>query len=116
MNKEKKGTMFILMLILIVLLFALGIFLFKENKTSNLEKDFSGFAKDYFNNYMSIGTGANAYKVSLKMLKETNDEGLTDYDLKKFNSCNESKTYAMVSFDYKTGKATKAEITLNCKK
>ncbi len=115
MKKEKKGTMF--MIILMVLLLAgVLIFLFNENKSSNLEKDFSVSAKDYFNNYMSVGTGANAYKVSLKMLKAANEEGLTDYDLKEFKNCDANKTYAMVSFDYKTGKATKAEVTLSCKK
>ena len=115
MKKEKKGMMVIIILIILLLVF-FGMFLFKKSNTSNLEKEFSISAKDYFNNYMSVGTGANAYKVSLKMLKTVNGEGLTDYDLNNFKSCDENKTYAMVSFDYKTGKATKALVTLDCKK
>ena len=110
---KKKGIIWIIVIILVIGLALL--FLLKESKTNTLENEFSTSAKDYFNNYISIGTGANAYKVSLKMLKESNEEGLTEYNLKSFKSCNEEKTFAMVSFNYKTGKAVKAVVTLDCK-
>ncbi len=117
MEKSKKGNMKIVIIAIIcVVVLALAggyIFMNKQNDT-NLEKDLKGPVSDYFDKYMSVYSGTSAYKVTLQMLKDANDEGET-YNLKPFAKCNYDKTYATVQVDFATGGIKNIEYKFDCK-
>lgn len=118
MDENKKGNKFGLgiFLALIILIVVGGSFFFINDKKNDddMVKLMENASMDYFNNYMSVNSGANAYKVTLGMLKEANQNG-SSYKLDAFNKCDDEKTYAMVNVDFSSGNAKDAEIVLNCK-
>ena len=119
MNESKKGNKFGLGIILafIILIIVGGVLFFISHlkNTDDMAKAMERASKDYFNNYMSVNSGANAYKVTLGMLKEAKENG-ANYEIDVLDKCDDDKTYAMVSFDFSSGNAKDAEIVLNCKK
>ena len=120
MNDNKKGnkiwTGIIWAIIILIIVGGVSFFIFTKGNDEKMIKAMQTPAKDYFNNYMSVNSGANAYKVTLKMLKEANQNG-ADYDLSLLSNCNEEETYAMVSVDFSNGgNAKEATVTLKCKK
>ena len=119
MAERKKGNKFGLGIFwaLTILIVAGGILFFINDRKNNddMSKAMEVASKDYFNNYMSVNSGANAYKVTLGMLKEANQNG-SSYKIDSLSKCNDEKTYAMVSVDFSNGDAEDAEIVLNCKK
>lgn len=84
----KKYWYIILLLIILVISFCfyLGT---KENKKEEetfLDKQVEEYAIDYFNRFATI-TNVDTYEVSIKMLKEAVNQGMTKYDLERLAKC-----------------------------
>lgn len=116
-SKKKKSLLFIIIILILLVLIALvclGIYKWNDTNNESLKKAFREPALDYFDKYMSVGTGASAYTVTLKELKDANKNS-ENYDLKAFNKCDDEKTQAIIHIDYVTGEASDVEIKLSCK-
>lgn len=116
MEKKKSGKakVIIILVILVILVGALvaGYFWYQSHNKS-LEGTMTETAEDYFDKYMSVNTGASAYKVTLKMLKDANKNG-ENYELDNLADCDENKTVATVNIDYATGEVTETTVKLEC--
>ena len=116
MEKKKSGKIkiIVILVILVILVGALvGGYLWYQNHNESLEETMAVTLEDYFDKYMSVNTGASAYKVTLKMLKEANKNG-ENYELDNLADCDEDKTVATVNIDYATGEVTETTIKLEC--
>lgn len=78
--------------------------------TSKEEKLFKEYASDYYNNYMK-DIKMDSYQVTLEMLKNSNEQKITNYDLSELNKCDD-ESYVNISIVY--GKES-YEFDLNCK-
>ena len=110
---NKKGLIIIILLLVVCLFFVIWFWINKSN-TEKLEKLMEKPVLDYFEKYVSVNSGSSAYKVTLGMLKEANQEG-EKYNLAKLTNCSNEKTYGIVSIDFATGKITDTKIKINCK-
>lgn len=116
MEKKKSGNVKIIVILVIIVCLvgvAVALYFWYQNHTKSLEEAIVVPAEDYFDKYMSVNTGASAYKVSLKMLKEANANGET-YELEALDKCDEDKTVATVNIDYATGEVTETTVKLEC--
>lgn len=115
--KKKKSLLSIIIIFVIIILLglaALGIYTWNNDNNLKLEKAFKEPALDYFDKYMSVGTGASAYTVTLADLRKANENG-ENYNLNNFDKCDNEKTKATISLNYSNGKVNKVEIKLSCK-
>ncbi len=115
--KEKKSLSKVIIVIVVLLLFvgiAFALYIWDNNRTEQLEETMKVASLDYFDKYMSANTGAGAYVVTLEKLRDANKAGET-YNLQTLEKCSD-ETEAIISIDYATGKVSKTEIRLNCKK
>lgn len=116
---KKKKSILPLVIILIVLavcaLLGSGIYMWNESNNETLKEAMEEPALDYFDKYMSVGTGASAYTVTLKELKEANENNGENYKLDIFDKCDDEKTQAIIKINYANGKVDNIEVKLNCK-
>ena len=103
----------IIILVLVAVCAGIGtVYYFNEKKENDeLSSKISEAAISYFDKYVSVNDSKSMYKITLKMLKDTDE----NYDLAGFDGCDEEKTSATVFVNYKNGKAKKTEVLLNCK-
>lgn len=73
---------------------------------SKEEKAFKDYAIDYYENYMK-DIQMDSYQITIKMLKNSNRQKITDYDLSKLENCDDD-SYINISiknneknYDYK---------------
>lgn len=98
----------IVSILLIIILFIVGFYLYNENNKQNeIKKELLPLAEDYFDKYVSTNTTSNTYIVTLEDLKKAPD----NYNLKKIN-CKDAKVSFVVN--YKTAKIIKKTVELNC--
>jgi len=109
-----KNIIVIIVLVLIVVI-CFGIYSWMKGNEEKLENAIKDPALDYFDKYMSVSTGAAAYKVNLEMLKQANENG-ENYYLDALKKCDDKKTEVIINIDYSNGKVTGTEIKLSCKK
>ena len=101
----------IMVVVVLVVLIGIGVYYFMTTRDDGTnDKVLKTEAIDYFDKYVSVYSGTSAYNVTLKDLKESDE----DYDLKDYEGCNEEKTYVIVSIDSTNGKVIKTEIKKNC--
>ena len=109
----KKVIGAIIVIVILALVVGGVFFLYNEEQgNKELEDTIKPLAEDYFDKYMSINESSNAYTVTLKDLKEANENG-EDYDLSKLNKCSD-ETSVTITIDYRTGKVKKSEVKLDC--
>lgn len=116
--KKKKSILpLVIILIILILIASLGFCVYRWNDSNNesLKEAMEEPALDYFDKYMSVGTGASAYTVTLKELKEANSNNGEDYKLDIFDKCDDEKTQATIKINYANGKVDNIEVKLNCK-
>jgi hypothetical protein len=101
--------------IIIVILAGLSYYFMQKKPVVNtkLENKITTASEDYFNKYISTNDSASTYTITLKMLKKANSNG-ENYDLKGLEKCDENKTLARVTVNYKNGKPKKTQVELKC--
>lgn len=116
---KKKKSVFPLLIILIILILiaslGFGVYMWNNSNNESLKEAMEEPALDYFDKYMSVGTGASAYTVTLKELKEANENNGENYKLDIFDKCDDEKTQAIIKINYANGKVDNIEVKLNCK-
>jgi len=103
-KKKKSSFPAIIILVVFVMIALLGFGFYKWNEANNetLKEAMKEPAIDYFDKYMSVGTGASAYTVTLKNLKEANSNNGENYKLDVFDKCDDSKTEAIININRMT--------------
>lgn len=108
MNKKVSKIIIIVILIIVI---GIGVYFFISSKgDTSSDKALKDAALDYFDKYVSVYSASSAYNITLKDLKEAEE----DYNLKDYEGCNEEKTYVIVTINNTNGKVIKTEIKKNC--
>ena len=85
----------------------------KEDKsTKKYEAAMEKYAKEYYTNYMNKSLDIPIVK--LQALREANETGLTNYDLKDLEKCDD-ESYVTLTLNKDTKEIEKYEHSLNCK-
>lgn len=113
-KKGKLSMLIILIVIILIAVLAFGIYMWNKSNNEKLKESLKEPALDYFDKYMSVGTGTSAYAITLDDLKNANKNG-ENYNLKGFEKCDGQKTQAIISINYSNGEVDKVEIKLSCK-
>lgn len=114
--ESKKGKLGLIIFIVILVLGAIGALVYYIHDYQNTKKIETAMKKpalDYFDKYVSVNSGANAYKVTLGMLREANQDGEA-YNLKALEGCDNEKTYATITVDYNDGSVKSVEFQKKC--
>lgn len=83
------------------------------NNEKKYEKLMEEYGKDYFEKYMPI-QGFNEVEITISMLKNANENGNENYDLKKLEKCDDT-TKVKFTLNPETNEIKDSSFELNCK-
>lgn len=83
-------------------------------KKINYEEEMKTVATAHYEKYMKGVTGVDAHTVTLKVLRDTNKQGVTKYDLKKLEKCEDDSSVTLV-LDKDKKEISKYEYNMKCK-
>ena len=107
-----KGKI-VMVLVVLICIGGLGFYFYQSTQNQEKEKQMKEASEDYFNKYTRTIESSSAYVITLKELKQANENG-ENYKLDQLEKCDENKTKATVNIDLSDGTISKTEVKLNC--
>lgn len=82
-------------------------------KKTNYEEEMKTVATAHYEKYMTGVTGVDAHTVTLDALRKTNEQGITNYDLKKLEKCKGESSVTLI-LDEEGKSISKYEYDMKC--